>query len=89
MEESTETQAQQKLLHSIHRCLLTEVGSGLDGELELEECYEALSKMPTQKSPGTDGLPVEFYALFWVILGRELVFLLISNLPTNFLTLKI
>ena len=59
-EEPTDTQAQQKLLDS----LPTEVGSGLDGELDLEECYEALSKMPTQKSPGTDGLPAEFCVLF-------------------------
>ena len=29
--------------------------------------------MPTQKSPGTDGLPAEFYILFWDTLGRDLV----------------
>ena len=73
MEESTDAQAQQRLLDSIHRRLPTEVGSVLDGELDLEECYEALSKMPTQKSPGTDGLPAEFYVLFWDTLGRDLV----------------
>ena len=72
-EEPTDTQAQQKLLDSIHRRLPIEVGSVLDGELDLEECYEALSKMSTQKSPGTDELPAEFYVLFWDTLGRNLV----------------
>ena len=72
-EEPTDAQAQQKLLDSIHRRLPTEVGSALDGELDLEECYEALPKTPTQKSPGTDGLPAEFYVLFWDTLGRDIV----------------
>ena len=72
-EEPTDAQAQQKLLDNIHRRLPTEVDSALDGELDLEECYEALSKMPKQKSPGTDGLPAEFYVLFWDTLGRDLV----------------
>ena len=73
MEEPTDAHAQQKLLDSIDRCLPTEVGSVLDGELDLEGCYEALSKMPMQNSPGTDGLPAEFYVLFWDTLGCDLV----------------
>ena len=72
-EEPTDAQAQQKLSDSIHLRLPTEVGSVLDGELDLEECYEALSKMPMQKSPETDGLPAELYVLFWDTLGRDLV----------------
>ena len=30
-----------------------------------EECKEAISKMKNNKSPGQDGLTVEFYKLFW------------------------
>ena len=70
MEEPTDTKTQQKLLDSIHHRLPVEVGSGVDGELDLEECYEALSKMPMQKSPGTDGLFAEFYVLFRDTLER-------------------
>ena len=29
--------------------------------------------MPSQKSPGTDGLPAEFYTMFWDTLGRDLI----------------
>ena len=29
------------------------------------ECLEALKSMQTDKTPGTDGLPVEFYKFFW------------------------
>ena len=64
---------QQKLLDSIHRCLPTDVSETLEGELHLNECYEALSKMPAQKSPGTDGPPAEFYTMFWDTLGHDLV----------------
>ena len=64
---------QQKLLDSIHRHLPTNVSETLEGELDLDGCYEALSKMPVQKSPGTDGLPAEFYTMFWDTHGRDLV----------------
>ena len=45
----------------------------LEEELDLDECYRALSKMPAQKSPGTDKLPAEFYTMCWDTLGRDLV----------------
>ena len=45
----------------------------MEGELDINECYEAPSKMQEQKSPGTDGLPAEFYTMFWDTLGSDLV----------------
>ena len=30
-----------------------------------EECVKAIKSMQNGKSPGTDGLPVEFYKIFW------------------------
>ena len=72
-EEPTDTHAQQKLLDSIHLRLPTDVSETLEGELDLDECYEALWQMPSQKSPGTDGLPAEFYTMFWDSLERDLV----------------
>ena len=62
-EELTDIHAQQKLLDSIHRRLPTDVSETLEGEPGLDESYEALSKMPVQKSPGTDGFPAEFYTM--------------------------
>ena len=36
-----------------------------EGELGKYECLEALKSMAPDKSPGTDGLPCEFYKVFW------------------------
>ncbi|CAM2107543.1 unnamed protein product [Caretta caretta] len=41
--------------------------------LTLAEFSEALRRMPTNKSPGMDGLTVEFYCVFWDILGPDLL----------------
>ncbi|CAM2114731.1 unnamed protein product [Caretta caretta] len=45
----------------------------LELPLTLAEFSEALRRMPTNKSPGMDGLTVEFYRMFWDILGPDLV----------------
>ena len=73
MEEPGDAQAQQKLLDSIHRRLPTDVGTTLDRELDLDECHKALSKIPAQKSPGTDGLSAEFCIMFRDTYGHDLV----------------
>ncbi|CAM2106015.1 unnamed protein product [Caretta caretta] len=44
----------------------------LELPLTLAEFSEALHRMPTNKSPGMDGLTVEFYHAFWDILGPDL-----------------
>ena len=36
-----------------------------EGALTEKECLEALEDMGTEKTPGTDGLPAEFYKVFW------------------------
>ena len=36
-----------------------------DSDISLNECFAALKKMKVNKSPGTDGLTVEFYQYFW------------------------
>ena len=38
-----------------------------------EECLKALNSMPSSKTPGTDGLPCEFYKVFWSDVGRILI----------------
>ncbi|CAM2119900.1 unnamed protein product [Caretta caretta] len=44
----------------------------LELPLTLAEFSEALRRMPTNKSPGMDGLTLEFYRVFWDILGPDL-----------------
>ncbi|CAM2095972.1 unnamed protein product [Caretta caretta] len=45
----------------------------LELPLTLAKFLEALRRMPTNKSPGMDGLTVEFYRVFWDVLGPDLV----------------
>ena len=51
-----------------------------EGNLTESECYSALFGMKNNKSPGSDGLTVEFYQIFW----RELKQLLIDSLNYGF-----
>ncbi len=41
----------------------------LDAPLSLEEIKEAIDQMSKGRSPGSDGIPPEFYAVFWNDLG--------------------
>ena len=36
-----------------------------ESKLCLEECYESLLKLSNNKTPGCDGISVEFYKVFW------------------------
>ena len=36
-----------------------------EGPLTAAECLESLKTMDSNKSPGTDGIPADFYKLFW------------------------
>ena len=52
----------------------------LDSLPSLEELTLSLASLPTGKSPGLDGLPVEFYKSFWSLLGSELLEVFTSSL---------
>ncbi|CAM2096220.1 unnamed protein product [Caretta caretta] len=45
----------------------------LELPLTLAQFSEAVRRMPTNKSPGMDRLTVEFYCVFWDVLGPDLV----------------
>ena len=44
-----------------------------DGKVTKEECYNVLKEMKQNKSPGNDGYTVEFYNVFWPVLGDMIV----------------
>ena len=53
---------------------LSEIDSqSLEGEITKSECEKALLKMKGNKSPGLDGLSIEFYKTFWPELGDLIV----------------
>ena len=43
------------------------------GKLTVDECYKSLQLFESNKSPGNDGLTVEFYRAFWHTLGNLMV----------------
>ena len=59
-----------------------------EGPITLNELYEAASKIALSKTPGLDGLPVEFYLKFWGKIGKILVDILnegfkLGHLPSS------
>ena len=52
----------------------------IEGKLNEHECYTALQDMENNKSPGSDGLSVEFYKWFW----NDLKIYLISSINYSF-----
>ena len=45
----------------------------LDKKLTISECFAALKTFQKNKTPGNDGLAVEFYFAFWPLVGKCLV----------------
>ena len=54
------------------KVLNNEKRSFCEGQLTAKECLEAFKDMAAEKSPGTDGLPCEFYKVFWEDIGKTL-----------------
>ncbi|CAM2117024.1 unnamed protein product [Caretta caretta] len=60
----------------------------LSRSLSLAKFSEDLRRMPTNKSLGMDGLTVEFYHVFWDILGPDLVTIWAESLQSGVLPLS-
>ena len=44
-----------------------------DEKLSIGECFNTLKTFQKNKTPGNDGLTVEFYLVFWPIVGKHLI----------------
>ena len=86
--EPIDSSACDSLLQNICSTLPPEQAASCEGSLSLEECHVALLGMARRKAPGSDGLPMEFYAKFWDILGEDLVCVLNSCYKDGFLSLS-
>ena len=64
---------QDEMLSQLHRHLSTAERAGCEGNLTLDECFEALKGMPKGTTPGSDGFPMEFYQSLWQMRGTDLV----------------
>ena len=45
--------------------LTQELKNSCEGEITLDELQKALKTSTNNKSPGIDGIPYEFYKMFW------------------------
>ena len=53
--------------------LSEELSESCEGEITLKQCETILNSFKTGKTPGNDGIPVEFYRVFWPWLGKFMV----------------
>ena len=70
--------AQAALLSNVSARLSPAESLACEGPLSQGECFAALQGMTRGRTPGCDGLPMEFYLRFWSVLGADLVLVLNS-----------
>ncbi|CAB4014514.1 Hypothetical predicted protein [Paramuricea clavata] len=69
----TDKVAQDRLLNLLDRKLTNEQRDSCEGQLTVGECLVAVESMANVKTPGSDGLPKEFYLSFWDLLKEDFV----------------
>lgn len=69
----TDPVVQDALVDQLSSSLPLDQAGSCDGYISSAEAFSALSGMALSKSPGSDGLPAEFYLAFWDVLGKDLV----------------
>lgn len=79
----TDATTQQELLNNVSSRLPSGTETSCDGLLSVAEVHSALKGAATGKSPGSDGLPVEFYSRFWHTIGKDLVDVLNRSFQTG------
>ena len=74
--DPVDSPAQDSLLGCLTARLPGEARDSCDGLLSTEEVFKAVEGkavegMASEKAPGSDGLPAEFYRAFWHVLGAD------------------
>ena len=71
--DHVDDQIQQDILSNIQVSLSDSEMSSCDLLLTLHEITQAMCGLSNGKTPGSDGLPLEFYAKFWHLLSPHLI----------------
>lgn len=71
-EEKIDNTQKDKFVNNISKKLNEEDRESLEGMISKEEVEQELKAMKSNKSPGIDGLPKEFYKTFFDIIGEDL-----------------
>ena len=79
-------QIQTKIIDDLELSLSDHDRDSCEGILTTDELLTALKGLQTGKSPGSDGLPAEFYLAFWDDIGDSLCLVLNERLRLGVLT---
>ena len=82
---SVETSKETQILDTFFNGLegLSKVNSDkCEGQIIADELFSCLNTLPNQKSPGTDGLPAEWYKCFW----SDIKSLLLNSVNHSYIT---
>ncbi len=63
--KKVDVKATEKLLNNVKKRISASQRDSLDRVITLEELEKAVRRLQRGKSPGPDGIPAEFYQLFW------------------------
>ncbi len=55
----------------------------IDSPITFQEVMQAVKGLSSEKAPGLDGLPSEFYKYFWNVIGKDYFEMLLSSLETG------
>ena len=83
--ESIDVDIQSEMLSALSGSVPQSDVAKCEGLFEPDEVLRALNGMARGKTPGSDGLPVEFFIKFWDTLGTDLVEVLNSSYLDGFL----
>ena len=78
-------QIQSDLLNCLSLSLSIDDAASCNDPVSSNEAHAALLGIAKGKSPGSDGLPMEFYVVFWKLLSGDLVDVFNASLQTGLL----
>ncbi len=70
-------------LFSCLKKLTLEQQEVIDSPITFQEVTRAVKGLSSEKAPGLDGLPSEFYKYFWNVIGKDYFEMLLSSLQTG------
>jgi len=71
--DQLDPQDRDYFLSKLEETLPEEISDQLERPISAEELLTALKSMANSKTPGSDGLPKEFYLQFWDLLGPDML----------------
>ena len=84
--DNLDLRVQESLINDLEFVLSDSERHSCKGEFTKDELFAAMGGLQTGKSLGSDGLPTEFYKVFWQDLGDILVLVLNENFRIVILT---